>query len=106
MGTDHKLITKVLQPETANARRNPSTPSPILTSPNPLSQAINIVNSFAHKSNTATSWANKNPFPASGGKSPPIFQVFAPAKAKPERMRELSIVGVEKRSLPPQTPPW
>src|SRR2546425_6154177 len=97
-GTFHKLTTNVLAPASVNARRNPKMPSPICTSPRPVSQAESTTSLVARRSRLETSSAVKIPSSASRGSIPLRLQVLAPARARPERSRGFSTWYVSSHS--------
>ena len=70
------------------ARRKPYTPSPLATSPTPVSQADNTTNFVPRKLNPAASKAVKIP------SSLPLFFGLAPARASPERSKGFSAFSI------------
>ena len=74
-------------------RRKPNTPSLPCNSPSPVSQSESVINSVLDRSRPDISSAVSRPFSASGGRGAWASQVLAPARARPDRRRGLSIPG-------------
>src|SRR6476661_8386503 len=86
----HRLITSVSAPDKRKARRKPHTPSPLRTSPRPVSQAERVTSFVPHRLRLEASKAVRMP-------SSVLFLFrLAPLSASPDRRSGFSIAAAPR----------